>query len=293
MSITRVRDNSFRTPWNPLALLLSIIGCFLVWMPAAHASFISIACETTVEVTEPSQSVTVKFALRNDGDEDAAEVGVSLPFVNRSSILSKLLHPKESVTHEEHFSFSDLRIGSIGKYLLPFHVLYRDTNMFSFSNAQLFAVDRAPLPAKTLLIRFGDSDSDAVDLHKKASVDLEILNIGLSPLQIDSVTVINAQELLGSVKGFQGTKVLAPTESYTVTVRLENANALIGSHYATHLLVEGKIGDVHFAESQHFIVSIVPGFWSPRMVYLISIIAVVCGSLSWWGVKTFFLKKRA
>lgn len=248
-----------------LRLCLFCLPLVLLARPV-FAGYISIVCEAQALLVLAERKVNVNFTLRNEGDENAKEVGLSFPSVNRGKILAQDLAPKAAANGEVTFTFDELKIEREGGYLLPYHAVYRDANYYAFSSPQLLPFALGEMPARALTGRYTGLNDDGVtlELGDPASITLHLGNAAHAPVKVEHVSALAPIELQAQLDAVLLPVDLAASSELALTLRLRNTTALLGSDYANWLIVQGMTGDRHFAEAFNFRARITAGALGAR-----------------------------
>ena len=268
-------------------------AALLAFSKTAFASYLTILATTTATASEESKTVSIHFSVQNDGDENAKEVGISLPTVNQSRMLSADMPPKGTATADLTFTFEELGIKLGGTYIIPFHTTYKDANLFPFSSPQTISVVLPPSPSKSVMVKFDSLESSqSLELAHEGSVDATIINVGTAAVEVSQVLAFSASELLANTNDLTLPVTLQPQEEKKLRLTFKNTGALIGSGYASRVIVSGVSAGRHFSESFNFVISIVSDKVNPQIVFKWIAISLAILSIVFWATKSLFLRTK-
>ncbi len=269
---------------------IPLIIITLSWLlpQVALASFITLVTQTTTTVNESESQVHLSFTVRNDGDEQANELYLSFPTVNRSQLLAKEIAPKAEATSAISFSFSELGITRQGNYTIPLHITYRDINSYPLSSPQLVFISRGTSPSRVFVGEYkGVSGPSLLSLSGPTEIALQLTNTTAFPAKITQFTFLAPTELQAKLSGASIPVEVAASTEHTLSIALRNSGALINSEYATWTIVQGEIGDRHFAENFMLRVHIDPlvystSFYMKALILSLGILTVLIWGILWW-----------
>lgn len=252
----------FKHALAAIIILLGIAG-------ESFAGTISISVESSITTHSDKKTAELKCSVTNNGDEAAREVAIDMPLLNEREDLSASLAPAGTAHYTKEVSFQALNIDKDGAYALPFRVLYKDGNRFSFSAPQvaLFHVGTPPSSAVSLEM-INTSPGTTIELANKTSVEFSVRSVSVAPVSVRNIYPLSALELKAKLQDPVTAETLSPGATLKHRIEIENASALSGSTYPVFVIVEGERSEKHFAEFQVFLVKITEATGHVRTVVI-------------------------
>jgi len=258
-----------------------VIACILLLLGprATQASHLHMVPSTQVRLDEDAKTVTVKWSVKNDGDEAAHDVALDLPAMNESYNLSSPMAAGESASVELTIPFDKLGIRGRGGYSLLYRILYKDANSYSFSAPYSMSIVLPPAPTRVL--SGSPNGFSEISLSNRASGSVTLQNVSTLEAIVDKIEPVAPVEIGMALDGIELPLKLAPGEQRNLDFHVTRSGALLGSTYVIGMVASGVAGDRHFAERASFTVRVVAPLLTGRTLMGVALAALVVGTLFW------------
>lgn len=266
----------------------------LIFLPAfsgwAEAGFIRLVPRFTVApAVEQKRSLLLSGSVLNEGDETANQVVIEV--VRSGEIVSSLgdLNPNERAEFSVLLPPETVGISAFGSYQIPFRVHYEDANGVNFSAAFLVSFVHSDGESRFPVVSPVRVDVDrsiyrdgGLQVFREQQIELTITNSFDETVDID-LSFIASRELRLQPSGFSRMS-LSPHEKRSLSAEVINHSGLVGSSYATYILVEGDKNGSHFSEHTSLVVKIISSDETSYLTWVLAglLIVFMGGGLVYW-----------
>lgn len=250
--------------WPLLLGLLASVSC----PPAARADVI------TISATPSYVADTLSIHVRNDGDEPAVNVQVSIDLqgIVRQSPMVEALHPGEAY----RFPFAIDEREGVGTYAVAMLIEYSDANLHPFSSPLVYLLRIGPARRSEV---FGSIDPTSIS--DEAALSLHLHNQGETAREV-AVRFHGPRELPALEK--EQVVVLDPLGEEDITFHLRNFAATPRSRYTIFAILTYEADGLLFASFARGEVEVVlpSRFLSPRLWTGLGLLLVIVATITVW-----------